>query len=444
MFFYAHQLTRVEYGHYQAFWAQLNIFNAVVCLGIAMFTITYSPEKIQLLIKQIKPRFYLGYFLFLISCSLLFGWLQYENNLTFPWPVLFLIAFALCNISDAFLIAFRNFKSLVTINLFYAIGFFGIHYAFLIHTFNFNSLLTWLLPLLLLKLIFSSWVLYKHNKKTQFEISNVKISLKGMRSLWQHLYFYDILQISSLWLDKFIISILMSSKETGIYISGTLNIPFLPIIFSAITSSALIHLSERQKKGDRIRIANTIGKILSSVAFPVTVFLIFFRKEFIVFCFSDKYLASVPIFLFSILIIPMRAYGHTVLLQNMEQGKIINQGAILDVGVAIILMYPLYLWLGLPGVALSFVFSTLIQAVFYGLKTQKLLDISIWKLYPILNWAKKAVFFTALGFILYYWLPNTWSDTVRLFVGFGIMAVFTVIILLWEFKKVDQSLSASD
>lgn len=435
MFFYAHQLTKVDYGHYQAFWVQLNIFNAVVGVGISMFSFTYPPEKIRLLLKRINPRFYAGYVSFLLICGLLFGWLQQENNLSFPWPVLFLAGFALCNISDAFLIIFRNFKELVVINLIYAIGFFGIHYYFLVSGFHFNVLLSWLLPLLLLKLIFSAWVLLTRNKKAQEFETPSESDFRGMFSLWKHLYLYDVLQISSLWIDKFIISLFMDSKDTATYINGTLSVPFLPILFAALTGSALIHLSENKTKPEQVKMANELGKVLSAVAFPLAIFLIFFRSEFIVFCFSDKYLASIPIFLFSILIIPFRAYGHTVLLQNMEQGKIINQGAVLDVIIALALMYPLYLLLGLPGVALSFVVSTFAQVLFYGFHTQRLIKISVWKLYPWRNWLFKALFFLIIALASYYGLPAQWSSTVRLLVGGGIMASFSMGILYREFKR---------
>lgn len=435
MFFYAHQLTTLDYGHYQAFWVQLNIFNAVVGLGISIFSFTYPPEKIRQLLQRIKPGFYFIYLLLLILCSLLFGWLQMENNLFFPWPVLFLSAFTFCNISDAFLLIFRKFNELVIINLIYAIGFFGIHYSILIHGFNFNELLYWLLPLLLLKLIFSAWILLRGSKNRVPSKTPSESDFRGMLSLWRHLYLYDILQISSLWLDKFIISLFMDSKETAIYINGTITIPFLPILFTALTGSALIHLSKENTKSDRLTIVNTLGKVLSAAAFPIVLFLIFFRTEFITFCFSDKYIASVPIFLCSILIIPFRAYGHTVLLQNLEQGKIINQGAILDIIVALLLMYPLYLLLGLPGVALSFVVSTFVQVVFYGFHTRKLMKVSVWKLYPWLNWLGKLILYLIIVLILYYSIPSEWSNTFRLLSGGGIMASIALYHLFWELKR---------
>lgn len=437
MFFYAHQLAVTDYGHYQAFWTQLNIFNALAGLGISIFSLTYSTEKLRAFIKRIKTKYYFSYFVFLLFCGVGFAIFQFDNTIHFSWALLFLAGFALCNISDALLIAFRRFRFLVGVNVVYALLFFSIHYFVLVHGFDLNLLLVFLLPLLFLKLLISSWVLYQRkplDKDKDLEhIGNEE--QKRMATLWQHLYFYDIIQISSLWLDKFLISVFMDSKETAIYINGTLSIPFLPIFFSAIISGALIHLSANRDSANQLNTVNYIGRILSAVAFPVCIFLIVFRTEFITFAFSDKYLTSVPIFLCATLIIPFRAYGHTVILQNLEKGKIINQGAILDVVVALVLMYPLYLFMGLPGVALSFVLSTLVQVIFYCFHTGRFLQAGISDLFPLKNWGGKIVVFSLLAWGLYRYLPLYWTDTSRMFVAGGIMAVLALLVLYKEWKS---------
>src|SRR5690606_10351781 len=107
------------------------------------------------------------------------------------------------------------------------------------------------------------------------------------------------------------------------------------------------------------------GRLLSCIAYPVFFFLFFFRSEFITVVFSEKYVEAIPIFLCSVLILPVRAYSNTTILQNYHQGRIINAGVLLDYIVALAVIYPLYLWLGLAGIALSFVVSTYVQVIFY-------------------------------------------------------------------------------
>lgn len=426
IFFYSHYLGTTDYGHYQAFWVQLNVFNAFLGLGLSIFTLTYSPAKLRFLFSRI-PKVYFFYFLIFLSLAGLgFGFFQEGNHLSVTWTCLFLLGFVLCQLADSFLIAFRKLKSLVFINLGYAICFFFIHYSFINPNFDFNSLLKALLPLLLLKLLVSVWVLFKlpnrgaeQAKETMPTFSNKE--QRAMLLLWGHLYFYDVLQMASFWIDKFIVSLFMSAQETGLYFNATLNIPFIPIFLSAIVSASLLQLSEDNSRANLLKVVNDMGRILSSIAFPICVFLLFFRKEFVLFAFSEKYLEAIPIFLCATLILPFRAYGHTVILQNLEQGKIINQGAILDVVLALAFMYPLYLWMGLPGLALSFVLSTFLQCWFYYHHTRRLTGCNLKELYPWADWLKKALFFTVVTAFVFYLLPLSWSNTLRLFVGLGLI-----------------------
>lgn len=438
MYFYAHKLSQNDYGRYQGFWAQLNIFNVIVGLGIALFVLSYNPNKLISLFKQIKKKQFVYYGIFLISIGFVFGLLQYKNDLKAGFVLFFLIGFAFTNISDALLIVFQKFKVLVFINVLYAILFFLIHYLFLFRTFNLNLLLLFLLPLLFLKVVVSGIILIQNSKLKNTAIVYEKSEIKGMISLWKHLYIYDMIQVSSLWIDKFIISMLLSNEQTAIYINGTLNIPFLPVLFSALTSAAMIQLAHNNSKELTLSLVKDVGKVLSSVAFPLCIFFFLFSHEFIVFFFSDKYVASIPIFLCSILILPARAYGYTVILQHKEKGKIINAGSILDICLALALMYPLYLIMGLPGVALSFVISTFAQIVYYLVQTKNLLQVSVSDLLPLQNWLKKLAGYLLLGISLYFLLRIYFNAEIRLFIAGGVMGTISLIVLYFELKKIKQ------
>lgn len=438
MYFYAHKLSQNDYGRYQGFWAQLNVFNVIVGLGIALFVLSYNPNKLVSLFKQIKKSKLIYYGIFLVAAGFAFGLLQFKNDLKIVLVLFFLIGFAFTNISDALLIVFQKFKVLVFINVLYAILFFLIHYLFLFRTFNLNLLLLFLLPLLFLKVLVSGIILFKSSKFPNSEIIYEKSEMTGMLSLWKHLYIYDMIQVSSLWIDKFIISMLLSSEQTAIYINGTLNIPFLPVLFSALTSAAMIQLAHNNSKELTLSVVKDVGKVLSSVAFPLCIFFFLFSHEFIVFFFSDKYVDSIPIFLCSILILPARAYGYTVILQLKEKGKIINTGSILDICLAVALMYPLYLIMGLPGVALSFVISTFAQVVYYLVQTKKLLQVSVADLLPLQNWLKKMVGYLLLGISLYFLLQIYFNADTRLFIAGGIMGTISLFVLYFELKKIKQ------
>jgi len=174
------------------------------------------------------------------------------------------------------------------------------------------------------------------------------------------------------------------------------------------------------------------------MAFPLFFFLLYFRQEFIYFFFSEKYAAAIPIFLCSILILPIRAYNHTIILQSRERGNIINRGAVLDMVLAVLLMYPMYLWLGLPGVALSFVCSTVIQVIYYFYHSRKLLQVKGPELLPLSNWFFKFAGFAVLGFLLHIGLPAVLTGAIRLLTAGSIMGGIAGSILWVELKQVKR------
>ena len=162
---------------------------------------------------------------------------------------------------------------------------------------------------------------------------------------------------------------------------------------------------------------------------------LFFRHEFIVTIFTEKYLPAVPVFAAAILVLPVKAYSFTTVLQRLHKGSIINAGAIADLGLALALMYPLYKWLGLPGVALCFVISTYLQAAFYLFYSAKLLHTSPLKLIPYINWIIKLIVFATLFIIIRYVGNLYFTGKITLILGAGMMVILTVVSLIFEAKQ---------
>lgn len=380
------------------------------------------------------------YLVFLGLCGVIFGWLQFRNGLSLSLAGLLLTLFTLSNITDTLLAVFRRARYLIWINVGYAAGFFALHLWMLEAGAGLGQLVAALLPLLLLKLVISIWVVVKSGRQEESLRGAVSgADLSSMRKLWMHMYLYDIIQVSFLWLDKFIISLLMSKEEAAVYINGSLNIPFLPLAFAAVSSAALMQLSRLSVKRHQVKVMHHVGRLLSSMAFPLFFFLLFFRQEFIFVFFSEKYEAAIPIFLCSIMILPIRAYNHTIILQSRERGHIINRGAILDMLLAVSLMYPLYLLWGLPGVALSFVLSTVVQVLYYFYHSRKLLNVKGRELLPLKNWLIKFTGFGLLGFLLHLFLPDTWPYLLRLLLAGLTMGMIAGGILWRELRQVKRA-----
>jgi O-antigen/teichoic acid export membrane protein len=198
-----------------------------------------------------------------------------------------------------------------------------------------------------------------------------------------------------------------------------MDIPFIPVLLSAAGGGLLMQLaSGDHTQEERLNLLNYSGRVLARVVFPVFFFFFFFRYEFITVVFSERYADAVPLFAISILVLPLRAYHFTTVLQHLNQVKTINLGAVLDLGLALSLSYPLFLLLGLPGVALAFLISTYVQVVFYLIKTAKYMHCSIAELIPWKSWLVMFIVFGIAGIALHDVLSRFLSAQYTLLLGF--------------------------
>jgi hypothetical protein len=113
-------------------------------------------------------------------------------------------------------------------------------------------------------------------------------------------------------------------------------------------------------------------------------------------------------------------------LQKKHKGGIVNKGAIMEIILACVLMYPLYRWLGLPGVALSFVFTTYLQATYYLYHTARVLQVPMLALLPLGNWITKLLIFAALLFFVHLLSTLYFPARIALFLG----SIFTILVVM--------------
>ncbi len=436
---YSRQLSQALYGNYQHFWIQLNVLCPLACLGIHVLIITYPPAFVISLLRNIKRKHYTLYVLWLFVIAGIFAFLQFQVlNISLLIPFLFIICYTLAAILESLLIVFSNYNVLVTINVIYSLAFFGIHWFVLNSRFSLQTIFSYLLTLTILRLCvyaglaISNWQHYNNkNQEDEYEISKV-------RSLWLHLGLYDITQVLSNFVDKFAISLVLSAQLSAIYFNGSQNIPFLPLLLGAAGSAALIQLARGKNENgstDIIELMNQMGRALSCIVFPIFLFLLFFREPLLITIFGIRYAPAIPVFAAAILILPVRAYHFTTVLQRMHKGHIINIGAVSEFILGCLLMYPLYLLLGLPGVALSFVISTWLQALFYLLHSARLLHTSPLTLIPYANWIAKLIVFSILFIGIRYVSNVYFTGRIPLLLGSVAMVIMIGGSLYTEYKK---------
>ncbi len=414
------------------------MFYPLACVGIHVLMVTYSREFILGLLELVKPKHFLLYCLWVLALGALFAGLQF-HALTIPFivPFLFIIIYSLSVVFESYLLVCRVYKSLTSISIIYSVAFCVFHWLALTQGYTLQMLFTYLLILAALRLVVYVGLALADMKR-QIDIPRDGFAFAEVSTLWRHLGFYDVTQSLFNWIDKFIISLVLPAEISAIYYNGAQNIPFLPLLLSAAGSGVLMRLAgvrREQEQADMVRLMNQSGRVLSCIVFPLFFFLFFFRYDLITVLLTDKYAAAVPIFAFSILVLPVKAYSFTTVLQRKHKGAIINIGSVADILLACALIYPLYQWLGLPGVALSFVITTYLQAGFYLIYSARLLHLSPFKLIPVANWLLKFIVFATILIAIRYAGRLYFTGNIPLILGGAVTGIIMVISLLLELNK---------
>lgn len=434
VYFYSHHLSENDYGIYQTIWTQTAFFNAFAGLGLASLVFTYTPEKLIALIKNIRFGNYCLLFLIPVFCGGFFVFLQQFKGESAVVFFLFFLAFTLCNLLEVTLTALQQFKLLPVISLLYAIGFCWIHYRALHTAYDNHALFKMLLFLLCIKLLLLFIILFFTIYKKQSTSLQEAIDLKPVRLLWMHLYFFEASQVVLSYLDKFILSNVLDEKQFALYFNATMSIPFLSLLFSAVANAGMMQLSKEKNAEKQIAILHHIGKALATVAFPCFFFFLFFSREVFIVVFSEKYLEALPIFICSLLSLPLRAFSFTALLQIHHKGKQINQGVLIDLTVSIVLSAPLYFGLGLKGVALAFVIGTFAQAAYYLHHSGKLVNTQPLALLPLKKWLVKFLYSGVLLFAAHYFFQK-YLQPMQVLIACGLFIVPLFAMQLWRDLK---------
>lgn len=435
-YFFSHQLSTADYGRYTNYWNRFYAFNAFAGLGIAAFIFTYSRARLVHLIQQIRPGQYYALAAFMLVGSLAFAGVQARSGYPILLSVGFMLLNTLCIITESALIIFRKFRQIFWINLLYLFVYLFLHYQQLqAPVFDATKLFGSLCILFAVKLGASLFFLFKRSGQQYAEEETPEES--NYQKLWLHLYLFDMTQILMVYVDKFVVSILLDESTSAIYNNGSTPIPLLPIIFSAVSGASLMQFSKYGKKDTVMQTAilRNLAKVLSNFAFPIFFFFVCFRHEFITSYFSDKYIPSIAIFLASLFVIPLRMLNYTIIFQKHERGDVINTGVLIDVVATLVLVYPLYLLAGLPGIALSFVLGTYLQAGFYLYKMTRILQQPLHRILPLGNLLLKFSLYGLLTYGLYKGLTPLVNPVMAMMTTICVVGVVILAIVRREYKS---------
>ena len=413
-------MTPAWYGRYQSFWVQWQVLHVLATLGLPTLVLTYPVAVVNGLVRGAGRRQLSGLAAWVLLLSGGLWGMQWALGSPFAaWQAaLFLVLGVPVAVLEAYALLGRQFRAVALVSIGYA-GLFGLVHALLIgRILSSEHLMNGLLLGSALRLAALARLGYRQYRQQPAEV----VAWGAVRSLWAHTALNEVVQILFRWVDKLTLNFLLPAALFALYFNGTLDVPFLPLLLGAAGSALLLHFGEPElSDAERIRTLRRAAAVLGRLVFPLFFFLLFFRVELFGVVFRHRYDAAVPLFLLSSLVIPLRAYNFTALLQHKGEGRTITTGAILDLLLALALMYPLYRWLGLGGVALAFVISTYGQAAFYLWHTARLLHVGWPELLPWKTWLVQLAGFGLGGYLLHWVLAQYVPEAGTLWTGAGVV-----------------------
>lgn len=380
------------YGRYQSFWVQWQVLHVGACLGLPTLVLTYPPGQLRGLLRAARPGHAaaLGAWVLLLAGTL--GAWQWGGGSPFaPWQAgLFLLLNVPVAVLEAEALGRRQFGALALVSGGYAALFLASHGLLVNHHLSSPQLMGGLLAGTGLRLAALGGLASRAAPVLAGPVPT--LAWGAVRRLWLHTALNEVVQVLFRWVDKLALSGLLPAALFALYFNGTIDIPFLPLLLGAAGSTLLLHFGEPARTdAQRLALLRAAGALLGRLVLPLFGFLLVFRRELFGVVFAHRYDAAVPLFVVASLVVPLRAYNFTAFLQHKGRGRIITTGALLDLGLALGLMYPLYRWLGLAGVALAFVVSTYWQAGYYLRHTARLLGVPWARLLPGRAWAGQAL-----------------------------------------------------
>lgn len=429
----SHLLPIDVYGQYQRFWIQLSTLGSIAALGYPTFIFNYPGLAALEVLRAIPKRKVQAYITCILAAAVLFGVFQHPSNLALIGGLTFL-AWTFGLLLEATLLALKERRSVIVLNILYAGGMVSTHLILLNGGATLSTLMGSVCLMIVIKAVGSLLLLSRY--RSAFKGTSNPIRHIDYAKQWKHFAVNDTIQVLFRWIDKFILSFLLIQSTFAVYANASIDIPFLPVLFAAVAGAAVQHWASTGKEESPIPVLHHGTKLLSALIFPLFAFLMAFRIEVLHILFSSQYVSGVWIFVCAQLVLPLRAYPFTSLLQSHKRADIITRGAVIDFAIACVLMYPLYRLLHLPGIALAFVISTYWQAGYYLIKTQEVTNIPLLKLFPaktlIVRLAVALVIFFGVYLILQF-LPLT---VLQLFIaGLVLLVGYATVALTLEWRK---------
>ncbi|MEO6738401.1 MAG: oligosaccharide flippase family protein [Ginsengibacter sp.] len=430
---YSRKLSYDDYGTFQSVWMYTNLLTVTISFGITALLLSSNLSSFFAFAKKHLIKIISAYLLLLMVSMSIFFW--YGKNFSIGVKfllILFVLIQIISTVLETLLIKSHKERIVFIINFIYSLLFFGWHYYILSKGYNLSNLIEGIIILSIAR--FTGMFFFRQKTSVIPGPLNDKQYFKH----WTYLGLNDITGVLSRWIDKLLLVYLLTPGEFALFFNGSFEIPLFGLLVSVVGSVMLIEISKNISTKEKVmQLFKESFRLLSLIVFPLFLFLLFFRFELFSVVFKNKYNASVPIFLISIFILPVRINNYGSILQYYQHGNKIMTGSLLDIILAVILMTLFYPFLGTRGIALAIVLATYCQAFYYLSQSAKVLQTDILSLIPVKALAQTFVLMLMLYTCLYYSLHKA-SDNLKLSAALMATIIF-IFIGLYKYSSKKRS-----
>ena len=220
-------------------------------------------------------------------------------------------------------------------------------------------------------------------------------------------------------LSKFFILYSLGVEHLALYSIGSYQIPIVGIVRGSIGDVIFSEVCGRCKKNKEsaLELWKKTNVLYYAIIFPVFIVFFYFAKDFIVVCFTEKYLESVIIFKIYMFLVLKECFETGIPIRTLNKNKFYVYGNLIALFLNIFLMIILSQFFVFAGPAISYVISDTVVYVYFGVKILSLYNINFKELF---YW-KKIYLISISGLLV---LPILFLDK------FLTISIFTKTIIL--------------
>ncbi len=218
-----------------------------------------------------------------------------------------------------------------------------------------------------------------------------------------------VVDVLSVQIDKYVVSQRFGANGFAIYSLGSIEVPFIPLLLAAVTSTLMPELSLLLSTGSRDEALSLLRRSMEKLGYlilPLFFYLLLFGRLWIPLAFGVRYQGVIPVFIVFLFLVPLRSLNlHPIFIGGGLQ-KYLLRGRVLDVGLnfagSIMLAGTS---LGLLGPAVAAVGATVVHKIYQTAVLQREFKQPLRQVYPWDAFAKTSAW-SAVGAVLAYGLAN--------------------------------------